>query len=110
HAHFRAPLFGAFPMPPTIPGVYGQRIFNGATRHSDPCAGLHSVLKKLMGNRAPTLEDVRAEASGASDEAIDGVRTQISRLYASGKQQLGQDPWKAAVRQLRTAAAQSSRA
>jgi hypothetical protein len=110
HAHFRAPLFGAFPMPPTIPGVYGQRIFNGSTRHSDPCDGLHSVLKRLMGNRAPTIDSVRAEALGASPDAIDTVRNDISRLYASGKPQLGQDPWKVTVRQLRQAVAQASRA
>src|ERR671917_48882 len=29
HAHFRSPLFGTFPLPPTIPGAIGQKVFKG---------------------------------------------------------------------------------
>src|SRR5215218_3396591 len=82
HAHFRAPLFGTFPLPPTIPGAVGQRIFNGNRSGTyDPCDGLFRTLKKLMGTKAPTLADIKVEAAGADRDAIEEIRGKIDRIY-----------------------------
>jgi hypothetical protein len=108
HAHFRAPLFGTFPMPPTIPGAVGQRIFNGASSTSDPSDGLFRTLKKLLGDKAPTISDVRAEATGATPEAIDAVRGKIDRMYGGAVKSIGSNPWKTAQKELRIAVEMSS--
>jgi hypothetical protein len=103
HAHFRAPLFGTFPLPPTIQGTSGQRIFNSAGKPYDPCTGLFRSLKRLMGESAPRLETVRAEASGLDSEAIDKVRRELDRRYVGAVMAFGANPWKAAQRELRSA-------
>jgi DNA helicase HerA-like ATPase len=106
HAHYRAPLFGTFPLPPTIPGAIGQRIFNGAGARTsfDPSDGLFRTLKKVMGGKAPTLADVKMEASGVDRDAIDGVRRKIEQLYGGKPVSLGANPWRVAQKELRTAA------
>lgn len=103
HAHFRAPLFGTFPLPPTIQGTSGQRIFNGASKPYDPCTGLFRSLKKLMGEKAPGLEEVRAESLGLDGGAIDKVRHEIDRRYGGKVTSIGANPWRSAQRELRTA-------
>ena len=104
HAHFRAPLFGTFPLPPTIPGAVGQRIFNGSRITNDPCDGLFRTLKKLMKDKAPTLADVQVEAIGLDRESVDNVRRKIDQLYGSKIISIGANPWRTAQKELRTAA------
>jgi DNA helicase HerA-like ATPase len=108
HAHYRSPLFGTFPMPPTIPGAVGQRIFSGAVTTIDPSDALFRTLKKLMGGKAPTLADVKVEAQGASRESIEKVRQNIDRLYGGKPLSIGADPWKKAKSELRTAVSMAS--
>lgn len=103
HAHFRAPLFGTFPMPPTVQGAMGQRIFNGASKPYDPCSGLFRSLKRLMGESAPSLETVRAESMGLDGDAIDKVRREIDRRYGGAVTAIGANPWRSAQRELRSA-------
>ena len=102
HAHFRAPLFGTFPHPPTLPGVYGQRIFGSETARRDPADALHRTLKKLMGDRAPSLADVRNLAEGIEPEAVDDTRRKIESIYGSSSNGHG-DPWKNAQKSLNSA-------
>jgi DNA helicase HerA-like ATPase len=110
HAHFRAPLFGTFPRPATIPGAVGQRIFNGATRSVDPAAALLLTLKRLMGDDAPSLATLRTEADGVSPDDLDNIRVQVWNRYgAGGKKGIGWNPWKMTQGALRTASARSSR-
>jgi hypothetical protein len=110
HAHFRAPLFGTFPRPATIPGAVGQRIFNGTTRSVDPAAALHLTLKRLMADEAPSLATLRTEADGVSPDDLDNIRVQVWNRYGgSSKKGIGWNPWKMAQGALRTASARSSR-
>ena len=108
HAHFRSPLFGTFPMPPTIPGAVGQRIFSGTVTIGDPSDALFRSLKKLMGGKAPTLSDVKVEAQGASRESIDEVRRKIDQMYSGKPLSIAANPWAAARKQLRTAVEMAS--
>jgi len=111
HAHFRAPLFGTFPLPPTIPGAFGQRIFNGSRAATyDPVDGLFRTLKKLLGPKAPTLADVRAEADGAARDAVEEIRGKIERTYAGKPVSIGSNPWRVAQKELRRAAEMANRA
>jgi hypothetical protein len=99
HAHFRAPLFGTFPHPPTLPGVYGQRIFGSETARRDPADALFRTLKKLMGDRSPTLAEVRTRAAGIDPNGVDDVRRKVEGLFRSSSNGRG-DPWKVAVKGL----------
>ena len=100
HAHFRAPLFGTFPLPPTIPGADGQRIFNASARGYDAAEALFRHLNRLMGTNGPNLADVRAAAHGLDSAAIEDVRATLSALYPSGKLSMGQNPWRKVKRDL----------
>ncbi|HYH12555.1 MAG TPA: hypothetical protein VD789_09405 [Thermomicrobiales bacterium] len=86
HAHFREPLFGTFPMPPTIRGIDGQRVFG--SEHSSvrgrPADALHTLLQSLMGDFAPSRADVNTECDGIVDEAIVEVTQKIRRDYSGG--------------------------
>ncbi|CAA9568280.1 MAG: Bipolar DNA helicase HerA [uncultured Thermomicrobiales bacterium] len=102
HAHFRAPLFGTFPHPPTLPGVYGQRIFGSEAARRDPADALHRTLKKLMGDRAPALADVRNLADGIEPEAVDDTRRKIESIYGTSSNGHG-DPWRNTQKMLNSA-------
>ncbi|HEV2129172.1 MAG TPA: hypothetical protein VGR22_11180, partial [Thermomicrobiales bacterium] len=86
HAHFREPLFGTFPMPPTIRGIDGQRIFGGeqSSVRKQPADGLHALLQSLLGDHAPRRADVHTECEGIADEAISEVTMKIRREYSGG--------------------------
>jgi hypothetical protein len=99
HAHFRAPLFGTFPLPPTLPGVYGQRIFGSERRKVDPADALHRTLSKLMGDRGPKLAEIRTFTDGLAPEGIESVRAKIGSLYGNGAYAKG-DPWRTAKKEL----------
>ena len=128
HAHFRAPLFGTFPYPPTIAGMAGQRVFNdaatatiraipsasanGATPApsgnghgavvplSHPADGIFRVLQKLMGDRAPQKNEVRSYCDGIDPEVLTGIGFRIERAYAGGNGKTGSDPWRNAKQQV----------
>lgn len=86
HAHFREPLFGEFPMPPTIRGIDGQRVFGDPDSHHKkrPEDTLMAVLKTSMGKHAPSRADVATLCDGLSAEAIHEVAQKIRREYAGG--------------------------
>ena len=96
HAHFRAPLFGTFPLKPTIDGMVGQRIFNG--RDGVPVGvdgdGLWRTLQELMGERAPRKHEVRTAADGLSREALSEITRQLNAMYGSGPRDARADPWR----------------
>ncbi|HEU0116338.1 MAG TPA: hypothetical protein VFQ80_16735 [Thermomicrobiales bacterium] len=96
HAHFRAPLFGAFPLPPTLPGMGGQRVFNGEA--SDPwrdaADGLWRTLQRLMGDRAPQQRVAHTACEGIEPEAIGRVMQQI--VSYDWTRNSRSDPWRAA--------------
>ena len=105
HAHFRAPLFGTFPLPPTIPGVNGQRVFGkegSAATH--PADGLFRTMQKLMGDRAPSKSEVTTYADGLDPDKIEQVRSQIDKMFRNGQNPRG-NPWLSAQKQLNTARA-----
>jgi uncharacterized protein len=86
HAHFREPLFGTFPMPPTIRGIDGQRIFGGesSTARRHPVDALRHALLQAMGDFAPPRAEVATQCEGVSDEGISSVAAAIRRTYGNG--------------------------
>jgi hypothetical protein len=99
HAHFRAPLFGAFPHKSTLDGMHGQRIFNGADDgvvRGHAGDGLFKTLQDVMGDRAPTKHAVRTACDGLSREAVTGIVQQVNAMYGSGRIDPRADPWRKA--------------
>lgn len=109
HAHFRAPLFGTFPHPPTLPGAFGQRVFNRETKTWDAGIALHKSLDRLMGHKAPSLADIRIETGDLEQDEIESVRVEIEQRFR-GTVAFGADPWRTAQKQLRRAREASTRA
>jgi hypothetical protein len=93
HAHFRAPLLGAFPMPPTVPGIVGQRVFNdeGVIASQHPGDVIWAVLSRIMGNRALSREELRMEADGLDPEEVLVLAQKIEGMSRRGLKQ-GMDP------------------
>ncbi|MBX3071569.1 MAG: ATP-binding protein [Thermomicrobiales bacterium] len=87
HAHFRAPLFGAFPRPPVIPGMAGQRVFNGEqdipVTISNPADALYRLAKRFPANDTPTQGEVRTLADGLSAESIERICAQTEQRMRS---------------------------
>jgi len=85
HAHFRAPLFGAFPRPPVIPGMSGQRVFNGdgqvGQSQNTPADAIFRLCKLFPAKDTPTLGVVRTEAAGLSSEAIERICTKVEQNF-----------------------------
>jgi hypothetical protein len=77
HAHFRTPLFGSFPKPPTIKGMGGQRVFNdgAASGRGDthPGDGLYFLMRRLMPDNPPSKSEVRNATDGYPSEALDRI-------------------------------------
>ncbi len=96
HAHFRAPLFGAFPMPPTLNGMGGQKVFNGATGDPwlDAADGLWRTLQRLMDGKAPDQRTVRTACEGIEPESIGRVMQQITSYDWTRNSR--SDPWRTA--------------
>jgi uncharacterized protein len=94
HAHFRAPLFGTFPLNPCLPGAVAQRVFNdgGLVRHQHPADPLAAVLKELMGEKAPPLGEVRRAADGLEPEQVQRIVGAI-RERAQAPRGAGYNPW-----------------
>jgi hypothetical protein len=101
HAHFRAPLFGTFPLKPTIDGMMGQRIFNGqgetsVSHHGD---GLWTVIRNIPGlppERLPSRHEVRTACEGVDPREVEKAMQQVSSVYANGLPHLRADPWRSA--------------
>jgi hypothetical protein len=96
HAHFRAPLFGAFPMPPTLNGMGGQRVFNGESSNpqQDAADGLWRTVQDVMGDKAPQKRDVRTACEGVAPEQIGRVIEYVSKTDWTRNR--FSDPWRAA--------------
>jgi uncharacterized protein len=96
HAHFRSPLFGAFPLPPTIPGAIGQRVFNGegdvATGHA--ADGIWTVLQKAMGDRVPRKHEVYSAAEGLDRSTLDEICAKVEAFVRQSAGRAGVDPWR----------------
>jgi hypothetical protein len=99
HAHFRAPLFGAFPHKPTIDGMLGQRIFNvaidGVVR-GHVGEGLYKTVRDLMGSRAPSRHEVLTETDGLDLETVSGIVRQLNGAYSHGNLGARTNPWRRA--------------
>lgn len=78
HAHFRSPLFGEFPLPPSVAGSAGQRLFNdnNAELTSTPGEALFKVIRKLGDNDTPKATVLNASA-GIDAELMVRIITNI---------------------------------
>ncbi|CAN5711886.1 ATP-binding protein [soil metagenome] len=85
HAHFRAPLFGVFPRPPVIPGMSGQRVFNGeqnaGTQTSLPADMIFRLCQRYMGSDAPSQGEVRSVAGDLPADKIESITQQVEQNY-----------------------------
>lgn len=100
HAHYRSPLFGTFPYPPTLPGIYGQRVFGGEDGPAgDPVDGLITMLTKYMGDHAPRKNEVQADAEGLDADAIESVRQKVNQVL-SGNNNRRTNPWQMVRKEL----------
>lgn len=93
HAHFRAPLLGTFPMPPTVPGIVGQRVFNdeGALLSQHPGDVLAATLQRILGSRAASREELRELADGLDPEEVLRLAQKIDGMVKRGLKE-GMDP------------------
>ncbi len=99
HAHFRAPLFGTFPLKPTIDGMVGQRVFNGTgegVSGGHVGDGLFKTLQDLMGDRAPSKHEVRTACHDLSSQAVTDVLRQINGAYGGRTMDSRANPWRKA--------------
>jgi hypothetical protein len=101
HAHFRAPLFGTFPLQPCVAGTVGQKVFNteGAVKAQHPGDPLHAVLKELMGVAAPDKGAVRRETEGLDPETVRGLAGRLRSAVTVNPRDRA-DPWRTAQHQL----------
>ena len=106
HAHFRAPLFGAFPLPPTIPGMYGQRVFNPADHAHRPGShagdGLWKLCQRHMGGRAPAKHEVRTATEGFDPRDLDEIVHKVERALLASGSNGRTNPWSMIQRSLLT--------
>ncbi len=96
HAHFRAPLFGSFPLKPTVDGMMGQRIFNGSeagVSRGHDADGLFKTLRAIMGESAPTKHAVRSAADGLGSDALTRITAQLNGMYGNGPRDIRANPW-----------------
>lgn len=86
HAHFREPLFGTFPMPPTIRGIDGHRVFGSehSSARKKPVDILVDLLRDLLGDHAPDAGLVSTECLGLDDDAVVKVIKKIRLQYSGG--------------------------
>jgi hypothetical protein len=87
HAHFRAPLFGTFPLPPTIPGINGQRVFGKegvVNANATPADPIFRMLQRYMGDRVPPKAEVINECDGLDWDDIEEVRSGCEGVFRGG--------------------------
>ncbi len=96
HAHFRTPLFGSFPFPPTLNGMHGQTIFNGDGPNG---TGGHvgdvllKVLQRKMGVKAPSGAEVRAACEGLDPTEVEEIGDKVDQAARERAGQAGMNPW-----------------
>ena len=99
HAHFRAPLFGTFPLKPTIDGMQGQKVFNapatGVVRGHHG-AGLFKTLRDLMGEQAPTKHEVQTMTDDLDLADVTLIISQLNGMYDNGPRDPRANPWRSA--------------
>ena len=89
HAHFRTPLFGSFPKPPTIKGMGGQSVYNnnapggGADTHDGD--GLYFLLRRLMGDGHPKQWEVRSYSDGYPADFLQRLCQQVEQEHERRK-------------------------
>ena len=97
HAHFRAPLFGQFPHPPTVPGMAGHRIFNRPVLNTRPNGhvsdGLFLLLQEKMGKYAPMQSEVRTACDGLTAEIMADILHKTRERIRSDHAKRGFNPW-----------------
>jgi hypothetical protein len=99
HAHFRAPLFGTFPLKPTIDGMVGQRVFNGAdtgVSRGHVGDGLYRTLQELMGDQAPRKHEVRTATDGLDRDDVTEIIRTLNSMYGNGRRDPRANPWRKA--------------
>jgi hypothetical protein len=83
HAHFRAPLFGSFPMPPTVPGQVGSRVFNsgksGIVVENSAGMGLYQMLRREMKSGLPSINEVLNACDGLDSQRIVWITTSVEQ-------------------------------
>jgi len=98
HAHFRAPLFGTFPLPPTIPGMAGQRVFNDASGvprpGGHPGDGLFKLLQRHLGDRAPRKHAVLTATDGLDPREVEEIVFKVERAIRERASNGRFDPWR----------------
>lgn len=102
HAHFRSPLFGTFPLPPTIPGVNGQRVFgkkNASQPNTHPSDPIFRLLQSLLADNAPRKNEVMIACDGLDSDDIEQVRTNVNRMFREGNSPRG-NVWRTTQKQL----------
>lgn len=104
HAHFRAPLFGEFPLPPSVAGSAGQRLFNdgGAELTTTPADALFKTLRKL-GDTKTSLAEVKLACAGVDGARITVIANSLELQKASNEDRFRSGQWRpfeAAKRQL----------
>ena len=94
HAHFRAPLFGSFPLPPTVPGMIGQRIFNGGAvaGNGHVADGLIMTLRRHMA-KPPHPAEVRSAAEGLSRQDLEEICAKVDQAALASAGRNGSNPW-----------------
>jgi hypothetical protein len=103
HAHYRAPLFGTFPLPPTIPGVNGQRVFAGdKKKQGHPADPIYRMLQNYLGDNAPSKAEVLNECEGLDRDDIEYVRSRCEGVFR-GNGNTRTDYWRVTRKQLATA-------
>jgi len=95
HAHFRAPLFGSFPLQPCVPGTVGQTVYNsaGAVALRHPGDPLHAALGRIMNGNAPTRSQVRTAVEGLTDDQVMTLVRQVDAMSRDGHRP-GANPWR----------------
>lgn len=99
HAHFRAPLFGTFPLKPTIDGMVGQRVFNGSREGvsgGHVGDGLFKTMQELLGDRAPRKQEVRTACDGLRPDTVTDIVRQINGMYGGRAVDSRANPWRKA--------------
>ncbi|MCC6703644.1 MAG: ATP-binding protein [Thermomicrobiales bacterium] len=88
HAHFRSPLFGEFPLPPSVAGSAGQRLFNdaGAELTIRPAEALFLAMQGL-GETRVSMAEVSNYCDGLSSVQVTEIISLIE-TEARGKADL----------------------
>jgi uncharacterized protein len=102
HAHYRAPLFGAFPLPPCIAGSSGQRIFNpeAAANSEPPGVGLFRLIDRLDKSQ-PSMAMVVNLCQGLDYEAVDRICGEVEIEWSRRRNQGNLTAWLLAERKIK---------